>query len=50
MRALEKLVRRWPEILSILKGLGVDDAQGYHFSKPVKPEQPGTPIIFDGVL
>ncbi|SDX05938.1 putative bifunctional diguanylate cyclase/phosphodiesterase [Thiocapsa roseopersicina] len=38
------------EILAILKGLGVDDAQGYHFSKPVKLEQPGTPIMFDGVL
>lgn len=38
------------EILGILKGLGVDDAQGYYFSKPVKLEQPGTPIAFDGVL
>ncbi|QVL46778.1 MAG: EAL domain-containing protein [Thiocapsa sp.] len=38
------------EILGILKGLGVDDAQGYYFSKPVKLEQPGKPIAFDGVL
>lgn len=38
------------EILAILKGLGVDDAQGYHFSKPVKLEQPDTPVLFDGVL
>jgi EAL domain-containing protein (putative c-di-GMP-specific phosphodiesterase class I) len=38
------------EILEILKGLGVDDAQGYHFSKPVKLAPPGTQILFDGVL
>jgi diguanylate cyclase (GGDEF)-like protein len=38
------------EILAILKGLGVDDAQGYHFSKPVKLACPGTPMLFDGVL
>ncbi|NCC27765.1 MAG: EAL domain-containing protein [Gammaproteobacteria bacterium] len=38
------------EILTILKELGVDDAQGYHFSKPVKLARPGTPIAFDGVF
>ncbi len=29
------------QILAILKGLGVDDAQGYHFSKPVRLEEFG---------